>query len=117
MDNFVTVVKSSTRTLSQGDKQPKAEERGDRRWKPYSTRSLERRAPTDWKEKKRVERQAPPETIAQSQTDNAVGRRLLSPLIKDGEKPSTSALTKRLLSTLSDESNPITHSDIYTRTG
>jgi hypothetical protein len=43
--------------------------------------------------------------------------RLLAPLLKDGEKPSSSALTKHLLSTLSDEANPITHSDIYSRTG
>ncbi|KIJ20288.1 hypothetical protein PAXINDRAFT_68307, partial [Paxillus involutus ATCC 200175] len=33
----------------------------------------------------------------------------------DGKKPSSSAITKHLLKTLSDESNPITHSNIYER--
>jgi hypothetical protein len=35
----------------------------------------------------------------------------------DHNKPSPAAITKRLLNTLSDESNPITHSDIYERSG
>lgn len=34
-----------------------------------------------------------------------------------GASDSITTLTKHLLSTLSDESNPITHSDIYERTG
>ncbi|EGO27844.1 hypothetical protein SERLADRAFT_338535, partial [Serpula lacrymans var. lacrymans S7.9] len=40
---------------------------------------------------------------------------ILAPLIKDGNKPSSSAITKQLLKTLPDESNPITNSDIYER--
>lgn len=60
MENFVTVVKPSARTYNQSDKRNKTEERSVRRWKPYDTRSPEKRAPTDWKEKKRVERQVPP---------------------------------------------------------
>lgn len=43
--------------------------------------------------------------------------RILAPLLKGGATPSSSALTKHLLQTLPDESNPITHSDIYHRTG
>lgn len=42
--------------------------------------------------------------------------RILAPLLKNGAS-SSSALTKHLLQTLPDESNPITHSDIYHRTG
>ncbi|KIM90939.1 hypothetical protein PILCRDRAFT_811437 [Piloderma croceum F 1598] len=39
-----------------------------------------------------------------------------SPTLRtDHNKPSSAAITKRLLDTLSDESNPITHSDIYER--
>ncbi|KAH7931247.1 hypothetical protein BV22DRAFT_1027479 [Leucogyrophana mollusca] len=42
--------------------------------------------------------------------------RLREPLLKrDVGKPSSSAITKHLLNTLGDESNPITHSDIYER--
>jgi hypothetical protein len=40
-----------------------------------------------------------------------------SPLRMGSSKPSSATLTKRLLNTLSDESNPITHSDIYERSG
>jgi len=44
--------------------------------------------------------------------------RLLAPLKKDGiSKPSAEAITKHLLNTLGDESNPITHSNIYERSG
>jgi hypothetical protein len=47
-----------------------------------------------------------------------VGRcRYLAPVMNDSGKPSTSALTKHLLNTLSDDSNPITHSDIGKRSG
>ncbi|KZT12565.1 uncharacterized protein LAESUDRAFT_640306 [Laetiporus sulphureus 93-53] len=41
--------------------------------------------------------------------------RFVAPLLKDGAKPSSAALTKHLLSTLTDSNNPITHSDIYER--
>ncbi|KAI0723173.1 hypothetical protein C8Q76DRAFT_615315 [Earliella scabrosa] len=41
--------------------------------------------------------------------------RILAPLIKEGQAKSSSPLTKHLLSTLGDKSNPITHSDIYQR--
>jgi len=39
----------------------------------------------------------------------------LAPLFKNSKKPSATALTRHLLNTLSDESNPITHSDIGER--
>ncbi|KAH9938267.1 uncharacterized protein B0H18DRAFT_8595 [Fomitopsis serialis] len=45
-----------------------------------------------------------------------VSNRILAPLFKDGATPSSSALTKHLLHTLPEKSNPITHSDIYHRT-
>ncbi|KAF9226598.1 hypothetical protein BS17DRAFT_775871 [Gyrodon lividus] len=41
--------------------------------------------------------------------------KLSAPLYADGKKPSSSAITRHLLNTLSDESNPITHSNIYER--
>ncbi|KIJ70093.1 hypothetical protein HYDPIDRAFT_35527 [Hydnomerulius pinastri MD-312] len=41
--------------------------------------------------------------------------RLSAPLYADGKKPSSSEITKHLLKTLADESNPITHSNIYER--
>ncbi|KAG6378712.1 hypothetical protein JVT61DRAFT_12984 [Boletus reticuloceps] len=40
---------------------------------------------------------------------------LSAPLSAGGEKPSSSSITKHLLNTLSDSSNPITHSNIYER--
>lgn len=44
--------------------------------------------------------------------------RIVAPLLEQsGGKPSAAALTKHLLNTLSEESNPITHSDIYERSG
>jgi hypothetical protein len=43
--------------------------------------------------------------------------RYLAPLFKNSNKPSTTALTRHLLNTLSNESNPITHSDIGERSG
>ncbi|KAG9317444.1 hypothetical protein JVU11DRAFT_1644 [Chiua virens] len=41
--------------------------------------------------------------------------RLSAPLVAGERKPSSSKITKHLLSTLSDSSNPITHSNIYER--
>ncbi|KAH0839912.1 hypothetical protein J3R83DRAFT_864 [Lanmaoa asiatica] len=41
--------------------------------------------------------------------------KLSAPLSADGKKPSSSMITKHLLNTLSDNSNPITHSNIYER--
>ncbi|KAG1752652.1 uncharacterized protein EDB91DRAFT_1103689, partial [Suillus paluster] len=54
-----------------------------------------------------------PEAVAQ---DKARLRQLMAPLKKDGtSKPSAGKITKHLLNTLADESNPITHSNIYER--
>ncbi|KAG8218627.1 hypothetical protein J3R82DRAFT_4291 [Butyriboletus roseoflavus] len=41
--------------------------------------------------------------------------KLLAPVSVDGKKPSSSTITKHLLNTLSDNSNPVTHSNIYER--
>ncbi|KAI0701800.1 hypothetical protein BC835DRAFT_1264612 [Cytidiella melzeri] len=97
MDNFVKIVKPSARRLTQGGKQENTEQPSSRRFKPYTTNKPFERTTRDWKEKKRVQK-------------------LLAPLRKDGKEPSSSTLTKHLLATLSDEANPITRSDIYTRT-
>ncbi|KAI0368149.1 hypothetical protein BV20DRAFT_969753 [Pilatotrama ljubarskyi] len=94
MDKFVTVKKpnSSVRTEKSGPK-----ERQKFRYNPYAVSRAKERNFEDWKDKKRTEK-------------------ILAPLKKDGQsKPSSSALTKHLLNTLGDDSNPITHSDIYQR--
>ncbi|KAI0347192.1 hypothetical protein BDW22DRAFT_1322121 [Trametopsis cervina] len=96
MDSFVKVVKPSARRLAEGSKQEKTEQSNTNRFTPYTKSKPKERTARDWKDKKR--------------------RRLLAPLVKDGEKPSSSTLTKHLLRTLADEANPITHSDIYSRT-
>ncbi|KAF8450543.1 hypothetical protein L210DRAFT_842820 [Boletus edulis BED1] len=41
--------------------------------------------------------------------------KLSAPLSAGGKKPSSSSITKHLLNTLSDSSNPISHSNIYER--
>ncbi|KAI0663305.1 hypothetical protein C8Q70DRAFT_957422 [Cubamyces menziesii] len=93
MDKFVTVKKpSSIRTDKNEDKG-----RQKFRYNPYGVNKTNERKFEDWKHKKRTEK-------------------ILAPLLKDGQsKPSSSALTKHLLNTLKDDSNPITHSDIYQR--
>ncbi|KAI0921760.1 hypothetical protein AcW1_004354 [Taiwanofungus camphoratus] len=93
MDKFVTVTKPSLSRAATSDKQ---KERLKFRYNPYGVSRANERKFDDWKDKKRTEK-------------------ILAPLLKDGSKSSSSAITKRLLSTLSDESNPITHSDIYHR--
>ncbi|KAI0353537.1 hypothetical protein OH77DRAFT_1427229 [Trametes cingulata] len=94
MDKFVTVKKPST-SVRPEKSDPK--ERQKFRYNPYSVSQSKERKFEDWKDKKRTEK-------------------ILAPLRRDGQgKPSSSALTKHLLNTLGDESNPITHSDIYQR--
>lgn len=103
MDKFVTIIKPSTaRTLAAtagetaGGKQQKQKPRPAYRYNPYTNPEDNKRQPGDWKEKRRVEN-------------------LLAPLVKNGVKPTRDVLTKHLLNTLTDESNPITHSDIAQR--
>ncbi|KAH9951691.1 hypothetical protein B0H21DRAFT_874324 [Amylocystis lapponica] len=93
MDKFVTASKTSTTRATVNDKQ---KQRPSFKYNPYGTTRANERKFEDWKEMKRTEK-------------------ILSPLLKEGAKPSSAALTKHLLNTLPDESNPITHSDIYQR--
>ncbi|OSC96809.1 hypothetical protein PYCCODRAFT_1440773 [Trametes coccinea BRFM310] len=94
MDKFVTVKKPSS---VRPEKDDGKKERQKFRYNPYGVNRTKERKFEDWKDKKRTEK-------------------ILAPLRKDGQsKPSASALTKHLLNTLGDESNPITNSDIYQR--
>ncbi|KAI0775922.1 hypothetical protein BD413DRAFT_469530 [Trametes elegans] len=93
MDKFVSVKKSSSLRHDDGKK-----ERQKFRYNPYGVKKADERKFEDWKDKKRTER-------------------ILGPLQEDdkAKKPSSAALTKHLLNTLGDKSNPITNSDIYQR--
>ncbi|KAH7887625.1 hypothetical protein F5I97DRAFT_862317 [Phlebopus sp. FC_14] len=54
-------------------------------------------------------------TASKVEEDKQRLARISGPLYSDGNKPSSSTIAKHLLKTLSDESNPITHSNIYER--
>jgi len=71
------------------------------------TKSTSLRAPKD--DKKRVLKYSPYDV-----KDKTIGGRQST--IRAENKPSSSALTKHLLSTLTEQTNPITHSDISQRT-
>ncbi|KAI0832300.1 hypothetical protein BC628DRAFT_1414614 [Trametes gibbosa] len=95
MDKFVSVKKPSSVRHDKDD--VKKQERQRFRFNPYGVKSANERKFEDWKDKKKTEK-------------------ILAPLLKDGQsKPSSSALTKHLLNTLGEESNPITNSNIYER--
>ncbi|RPD67300.1 hypothetical protein L226DRAFT_519191 [Lentinus tigrinus ALCF2SS1-7] len=97
MDKFVTVKKPSS--LRATEKEDNNKDRQKFRYNPYGVNKSKERKFEDWKDNKRTEK-------------------ILAPLLKpkDGQtKASSSALTKHLLNTLGDESNPITNSDIYHR--
>ncbi|TBU32895.1 hypothetical protein BD311DRAFT_785510 [Dichomitus squalens] len=102
MDKFVTAKKPTT-VRPNGKQEPANKtERQKYRYNPYGVSRSNERKFEDWKDKKRTEK-------------------ILAPLLKEGEsapqaKPSSRALTKHVLNTLKDESNPITHSNIYLRT-
>ncbi|EPT03682.1 hypothetical protein FOMPIDRAFT_1046716 [Fomitopsis schrenkii] len=96
MDKFVTVTKPANNRATNADKD-EAKERVKYRYSPYGVRKSDEQRFEQWKDKKKTEK-------------------ILAPLLKGGATPSSSALTKHLLQTLPDESNPITHSDIYHRT-
>ncbi|CDO71329.1 hypothetical protein BN946_scf184908.g87 [Trametes cinnabarina] len=94
MDKFVTVKKPSSLRPEKDDGK---KERQKFRYNPYGVSKSNERKFEDWKDKKRTEK-------------------ILAPLLKEGQsKPSSSALTKHLLNTLREKSNPITNSDIYQR--
>ncbi len=52
-----------------------------------------------------------------SRVQHIIIRTLLAPLLEKKPNPSSVALTKYILNTISDESNPIAHSDIPQRAG
>ncbi|KZT74273.1 BRCT domain-containing protein [Daedalea quercina L-15889] len=96
MDKFVTVTKPATNDAIHEGKN-KTQERAKFRYNPYCVKKADERRVESWKDKKRTQK-------------------ILAPLLKEKATPSSSALTKHLLHTLPDKSNPITHSDIYYRT-
>ncbi|KAM5540394.1 hypothetical protein V8D89_005852 [Ganoderma adspersum] len=101
MDRFVTVKKPTTAPISGKQDPTNKTDRQKFRYNPYGVSRSNERKFEDWKDKKRTEK-------------------ILAPLVKEAQaaaqqKPSSSALTKHLLNTLKDESNPITHSNIYER--
>ncbi|KAI0071082.1 hypothetical protein K474DRAFT_1669400 [Panus rudis PR-1116 ss-1] len=105
MDKFVTVKKSTSTsfyTQAQGGKAPKEKQHATHKFTPYETRNQDG---TYTKSK----------FMDPTQKRREASEKMLAPLIKDGKMPSRKALTKHLLNTLADESNPITHSDIYSR--
>ncbi|KAG1755552.1 hypothetical protein EDB19DRAFT_1661908 [Suillus lakei] len=104
MDKFVTVIKPARSSLKEKDKCTNSS-----RFTPYPTSkpNTSKNCPDA------MSKSNYPEAVAQ---DKARLRQLLAPLKKDGtSKPSAGEITKHLLNTLADESNPITHSNIYER--
>ncbi|PCH41156.1 hypothetical protein WOLCODRAFT_99947 [Wolfiporia cocos MD-104 SS10] len=93
MDRFVIVTKPSTRTALGKEEQ----RRSTVRHSPYNVSKGAKSKCEELKERKEK------------------AEKILAPLRKNGAKPSAATVTKRLLSTLQDEANPITHSDIYER--
>ncbi|KAN0097470.1 hypothetical protein V8E55_001916 [Tylopilus felleus] len=57
----------------------------------------------------------PPRGLSKLDEDRQRWSKLSAPLAVGGKEPSSSTITKHLLNTLSDSSNPITHSNIYER--
>ncbi|KAI0750656.1 hypothetical protein C8Q80DRAFT_522679 [Daedaleopsis nitida] len=97
MDKFVTVKKPTAVRLNAKDDKHGKPDRQKYRYNPYGVSSSKERKFEDWKDRKRTEK-------------------ILAPLRKEEQsKPSSAALTKHLLNTLGDTSNPITHSTIYQR--
>ncbi|KAG2077281.1 hypothetical protein BDR04DRAFT_1088239 [Suillus decipiens] len=104
MDKFVTVIKPAHSSLKEKDKCTNSS-----RFTPYPTS----KSKTNKNFPDKMSKSSYPEAVAQ---DKARLRQLLAPLKKDGtSKPSAGEITKHLLNTLADESNPITHSNIYER--
>ncbi|KAH9853606.1 hypothetical protein C2E23DRAFT_728241 [Lenzites betulinus] len=113
MDNFVTVKKPSSVRHDKDD--AKKQERQKFRYNPYGVSSSKERRFEDWKDKKKREKFVH-SNYRYKQSIKFDPFRILAPLLKDGQsKPSSSALTKHLLNTLGDKSNPITSSTIYER--
>ncbi|OCH92880.1 hypothetical protein OBBRIDRAFT_790738 [Obba rivulosa] len=98
MDRFVTVIKPSATQRGVDDEKELQKQRQDVKYNPYQTR---------WQANKQKS-----EATSQKKKTQA----LVASLHEGGVRSSSSALTKHLLKTLSDERNPIAHSDIYSRT-
>jgi hypothetical protein len=120
MDKFVTVIKPARSSLKEKEKCTNSS-----RFTPYPA-SKPKNFPDE------MSKSNYPEAVAQDKArlrqcvslnllaflPTVAPYRLLAPLKKDGTyKPSAREITKHLLNTLADESNPITHSNIYERSG
>ncbi|KAF8517829.1 hypothetical protein JB92DRAFT_2904718 [Gautieria morchelliformis] len=94
MDKFVTITKRSALAINKGDSSKR-----QFKYNPYPIPKAKERQVEAWRNKKRTEK-------------------ILAPLREEKKIPATSsskALTKHLLNTLKDETNPITHSTIGQR--
>ncbi|KAG2156191.1 hypothetical protein DEU56DRAFT_765963 [Suillus clintonianus] len=101
MDKFVTVIKPARSSLCTNSS----------RFTPYPTSKP--KTNKNFPDADVISKSNYPEAVAK---DKARLRQLLGPLKQDGaSKPSACKITKHLLNTLADESNPITHSNIYER--
>ncbi|KAI0068811.1 hypothetical protein BV25DRAFT_1874048 [Artomyces pyxidatus] len=94
MDKFVTVTKPSRNTSTDSSKDKSS--RTKYRYNPYGVSKSNERSFEKWKDDKRRER-----IIAPLKNAKEASRAI----------PSSSQLTRHLLNTLSEECNPITHSD------
>ncbi|KAI0796782.1 hypothetical protein C8Q75DRAFT_210648 [Abortiporus biennis] len=108
MDKFVTV-KKTTHLAPQAGKVEKEKQRSTFKYNPYPIKKAEERKFDKWKYKKRTEKILEPIYKKQQEDKKRVQEDL------EKTKLSNAAVTKHLLNTLSDESNPITHSDIWQR--
>ncbi|KAI0677124.1 hypothetical protein C8Q78DRAFT_1065749 [Trametes maxima] len=104
MDKFVTVKKPTSIRPQKDD----GRERQKFRYNPYGVSKANERKYEDWRYEKKKER-----ILARLHKDTEGKPEDQSGPVK--QKPSSAALTKHLLNTLGDESNPITNSDIYQR--
>ncbi|KAJ3488691.1 hypothetical protein NLI96_g2664 [Meripilus lineatus] len=94
MEKYLNVTKTPTQP-SQGGRVDKGKQRQDHKYNPYDVRSRDKQ-----------------QSVKKEESKTA---KFLAPLLKKNPNPSSTALRKHLLSTLSDEANPITHSDIPQR--
>lgn len=119
MDRWVTVTKSSTAGRVKND--TKDTKRVSARHHPYARSGVadvdDATQSSTWKEQWNPDVSA---ALSPSLLKHVFAHqpfRVRAQLSKNGKAPTQARLTKHLLNTLSDSSNPITHSDIYRRTG
>lgn len=114
MDKWVIVGKSSTGRASNDDKKKK---RTELRYSPYNIDKSKEKRFCEEKDYKHSEKCVMGVFLSFRISNRYLDSGLRAIRADPGGRPSSVALNKHLLTTLSDESNPITHSDIYERSG